>query len=97
MSASVTHEGATTISLFLPDLVDQPFFGSGCCVVAADVVLQQELEAWPGVISANVSADDGYAALTVAASDIDLEPILETLESLGFPAQMKSAATSEGR
>ncbi len=97
MSVSVTHERATTVSLFLPDLLDQPFLGSGCCVIAADEALSQELEGWPGVISANVSADTGHAVITLATSDIDLEPILETLESLGFPAQMKPAATPEGR
>jgi hypothetical protein len=96
MSAPVTHGRATTVSLSLPDLVDQPFLGSGCCVVAADDALRQELEGWPGVISANISADTGQAVI-LATSELNLEPILETLESLGFPAQMKPATTSEGR
>ncbi len=96
MSAPVTHEPAMTVSLSLPDLVDHPFLGSGCCVVAADDALRQELERWPGVRSASISADTGQAVI-VATSELDLEPILETLESLGFPAQAKPASTSEGR
>ena len=97
MSSSITQQLIVTATLSIPHLVDQSFMGSGCCVIAADVAIQQELESWPQVVSADVSADTGEVAIALAAPDADLAPLLETLESLGFPASIKSIHNSGRR
>ncbi len=96
MTSLSTHELTVTATLLVPHLVDEPFMGSGCCVIAADEAIQQELESWPQVVSADVSADTGEVAIVLTAPDADLDPLIETLESLGFPASIKSTHNSGG-
>ena len=86
-----------TAILSVPHLVDEPFLGSGCCIIAADEAIQRELESWPQVVSADVSVDTGEVAIVLTGPDADLDPLLETLESLGFPASIKSADESGRR
>ena len=97
MNSQITQQLIVTAKLSIPHLVDQPFMGSGCCVIAADVAIQQELESWPQVVSADVSADTGEAVVALNAPSADLDPLLETLESLGFPASIKSIHNSGRR
>jgi len=97
MTSLGTHELTVTATFLVPHLVDEPFMGSGCCVIAADEAIQQELESWPQVLSADVSSDTGEAVVTLNAPSADLNPLIETLESLGFPASIKSTHDSGRR
>ena len=89
MTSVDTHESTITATLLMPLLVDEPYMGSGCCVVAADEAIRQELESWPQVLSADVSADTGKAVVTLNAEDADLDSLVETVESLGFPTSIE--------
>ncbi len=97
MNSQITQELKVTATLSIPHLVDQPFMGSGCCVIAADVALQQELESWPQVVRAEVSPNTREVAIFLTGPDADLDPLLETLESLGYPASVESSHNSGRR
>lgn len=96
MSTQISQDMKLAATLSIPGLVDRSFIGSGCCVIAADEAIQQELESWPQVVSADVSADTGEAVVALNATSADLDPLIETLESLGFPASIKSTHNSGG-
>ena len=96
MSTQISQEPKLTATLSIPALVDQPFMGSGCCVIAADEAIQQELESWPAVLSADVSSDTGEAIIALSDS-ADLDPVLEAVESLGYPASIMSTGESGRR
>jgi len=97
MTSASTHESTSTATLSLPLLVEEPFLGSGCCVVAADEAIRQELESWPQVVSADVSADTGKAVVTLISADADLDILVETVESLGFPTSIEQIQNSGRR
>lgn len=52
--SNLRHVAARTVLMEIPGLADTPYLGSGCCVVAADQVIREELESWPGVTAADV-------------------------------------------
>ena len=97
MSIQIRQEPKVTASLSIPALVDQPFMGSGCCVIAADEAIQQELESWPAVLSADVSSDTGEAVIVLSDASADLDPVLEAVESLGYLASIMSTDESGRR
>ncbi len=97
MNSQIPQELKATASLSMPALVDQPFMGSGYCVIAADEAIQQELESWPAVLSADVSSDTGEAVITLSDASPDLDPVLEAMESLRYPASIMSTHESGRR
>ena len=97
MTSVDIHEPTITATLSMPLLVDEPYMGSGCCAIAAHEAIRQELESWPQVVSADVSADTGKAVVTLNAEDADLDLLVETVESLGFPTSIEQIHNSGRR
>lgn len=97
MSTQISPASKLVATLSIPALVDRPFIGSGCCVIAADEAIKQELESWPAALSATVSANTGEAVILLAEPNADLDPVIEALESLGYPTSIKSNNHSERR
>lgn len=90
MSTQISQASKLVATVSIPALVDRLFIGSRCCVIAADEAIKQELESRPAVLSATVSANTGEALILLAEPDADLDPVIEALESLGYPTSIKS-------
>ena len=83
--SNAPHEPVQTILMEIPGLADTPYLGSGCCVVAADQAIREELESWPGVTMADVDAAKGSVWVTLSGDTPTASDLLETIDSLGFP------------
>ena len=75
-----------TLVLHIPDLTANSFMGSGCCVLSAADAIRQELETWPSVASAEGDGNRGVVTVNLISLETELAPILEVLESMGYPA-----------
>lgn len=82
--------------LAIRGLSDRPFVGSGCCVRPGADVLREELERFPTIANANVDAMTGEATLELSMP-LDIDPIYEMLEDLGYSGELISSDSIERR
>ncbi len=70
---------------FLPGLSGAPPLGSGCCALAADDAVYDELISWPGIASASVDPSSETATVTLnPAIPNQLEYAADAIRDLGF-------------
>jgi hypothetical protein len=75
--------GQAVISL--PGLSDALPLGGGCCAMAADDAVLNELISWPGIASASVDSVAETATVTLDPTIPDqLEYVADALRDLGF-------------
>lgn len=85
-AAPAERRGWPTRVLSIPGLHDAAPIGGGCCAVAADDAVREELESWPGITVEKI--DTEAETVTVRLQDDDAERLADAVDSvrdLGFP------------
>ncbi len=81
----------TLVILEVANFRERPYVGSGCCVVAAAGLIEDEFRSWPEV--EHVQIDEARARVEIEITAAGRLPLmLKTLDVLGYPAR---AADSE--
>lgn len=76
------------LSLDVPALLDEPYFGRGCCTVRAADAVADELRSWRRWVR-RVEADEcDLRFIVVLTEDAPIKSILGSLEFLGYPAEV---------
>lgn len=81
---------ARTVVLRIPALTEDAYIGAGCCVVSADHAIRAELGSWPGVADVDLDVVSGTATVHVHGDHPDESDLVETVEALGYPAEIIS-------
>lgn len=91
--APAGRQGWPTRVLSIPGLHDAAPIGGGCCAVAADDAVREELESWPGIMVEKIDIEAETVTVRLQRDDAGrLADAVDAVRDLGFPQ-----ATLSGR
>lgn len=82
----------THLVLRLPHLAEEPVIVAGCCAVPAEDIIREELERLDGVDEIRIDDSTGRVELRYDPDRLEMEKIVRTLDSAGYPAADLSGA-----
>lgn len=80
-----------TAELVVPDLIERPVLGGGCCALLASEVICDAIGAIPGVSDVSCDEHRGLVAIAFDATSAALASAVTVLAELGYPARSAEA------